>query len=125
MKNPLLLAVLLFIAMTAGTASGQDRDGSGASSRFVGAWRLASLEEAGADGKVHKADCTGQFVFTTDGHASVQVMYRNPPAETNAAPGPYAQGGYERPSAPIRSMMLILSRSTSKARWCGRSSEKI
>ena len=26
---------------------------------------------------------------------SVQVMYRNPPAGTNAAPVQYAQGGYE------------------------------
>ena len=46
--------------------------------RFVGAWRLARLEEPGADGKLRRPDCTGQFVFTRDGYASVQVMYRNP-----------------------------------------------
>ena len=58
--------------------------------RLVGAWKLVSLEEASADGQVHKADCNGMFVFTSDGKASVQVMYRN--AQTGSA---YAQGGYE------------------------------
>ena len=62
--------------------------------RFVGAWRLAWLEEPGADGKVHRADCTGLFVFTGDGFASVQVMYRNP-GGGDAGPVQYAQGGYE------------------------------
>lgn len=58
--------------------------------RLLGAWKLVSLEEPGADGQVHQADCTGMFVFTRDGKASVQVMYRN--AQTGSA---YAQGGYE------------------------------
>ena len=48
------------------------------------------LEEPGADGQVHRADCTGMFVFTRNGKASVQVMYRT--AQTGSA---YAQGGYE------------------------------
>ena len=59
--------------------------------RFIGAWRLASLEEQGADGQLHRPDCSGMLVFTRDGHVSVQVMYRDP----NAGPGQYAQGGYE------------------------------
>jgi len=58
--------------------------------RFVGAWKLVSLEEPSADGQLHKADCAGMFVFTRDGKASVQVMYRN--AETGSA---YAHSGYE------------------------------
>jgi hypothetical protein len=62
--------------------------------RFVGAWRPAWLEEAGADGKVHRADCTGLFVFTRNGYASVQVMYRHP-GGGDAGPVQYAQGGYE------------------------------
>ena len=45
--------------------------------RFIGAWRLASLEEEGADGNVHRADCTGLLVYAPDGHMSVQVMYRD------------------------------------------------
>lgn len=63
--------------------------------RFVGAWRLAWLEEPDADGSVHKADCTGLLVYTRDGHMSVQVMYRNPEAGGQAGPVQYAQGGYE------------------------------
>ncbi len=67
--------------------------------RFVGAWRLAALEEQAADGKIHSADSTGLLVFTRDGHMSVQVMERNPhsqaPPQTPAAPEQYSQGGYE------------------------------
>ena len=89
-------AVSLFIGMAAVTLSGsQDRGGNGVLDRFVGAWRLAWLEGEGADGKIPRADSTGLLVFAPDGHMSVQVMYRNPPAGTNAAPVQYAQGGYE------------------------------
>ena len=66
------------------------RNGTAQGNQLVGAWRLISLEEPGADGQLHKADCAGQFVFTNDGTASVQVMYRS--AQTGSA---YAQGGYE------------------------------
>ena len=98
MKKLLSLGVVsLFIGVTAMTLSGsEDRGGNeGIRERFVGAWRLAWLEEESADGKVHRADCTGLLVYTRDGHMSVQVMYRNPQAATNAATVQYAQGGYE------------------------------
>jgi hypothetical protein len=98
MKKLLSLGVVaLFIGMTAmSLSSSQDRGGNeDIRERFVGAWRLAWLEEEGADGRIHRADCTGLLVYTRDGHMSVQVMYRNPPAGTNAAPVQYAQGGYE------------------------------
>lgn len=98
MKKLLSLGVVfLFIGTTAMTLSGsQDSDANaGIRDRFAGAWRLAWLEEEGADGKIHRAACTGLLVFTRDGHMSVQVMYRNPQAGTNAAPVQYAQGGYE------------------------------
>jgi hypothetical protein len=79
------------------TLSGSEDRGEneGIRERFVGAWRLAWLEEESADGKVHRADCIGLLVYTRDGHMSVQVMYRNPQAGTNAAPVQYAQGGYQ------------------------------
>jgi hypothetical protein len=67
----------------------------GIRNRFVGAWRLASLEQEGADGKIHKSDSTGLLVFTGDGHMSVQVMERNPQVQTLAGPEQYSQGGYE------------------------------
>lgn len=101
MKRLLSLGVvILFIGMTAISLGGQDRRGSESiRDRFVGAWRLAWLEEQGADGKIHREDCTGLLVYTRDGHMSVQVMYRKPQsnshAASNAAPVQYAQGGYE------------------------------
>lgn len=86
---------VLLVAMNA-VAPAQDRDvNSGVGTRFVGAWRLAWLEEPDVNGKLHKADCTGLLVYTHDGHMSVQVMYRNLQSENKAAPVQYAQGGYE------------------------------
>lgn len=101
MKKLLSLGLMtLFVGVT--TISGlthsgrQNRAGEeGIRNRFVGAWRLAWLEEEGAAGKVHRANCSGLLVFTRDGHMSVQVMYRNPQAGTQAGPVQYAQGGYE------------------------------
>jgi hypothetical protein len=101
MKKLLPLGVVsLLICMTATALSGIQHHGMNEDirQRFVGAWRLAWLEEEGADGKVHKADCTGLLVYTPDGHMTVQVMYRNPQANsqtaTSATPQ-YAAGGYE------------------------------
>jgi hypothetical protein len=85
------------IAMTTGAVLTRSHDAAAAQGdreRFVGAWRLAWLEERGTDGNIHRADCTGLFVFTRDGHASVQVMYRNP-GGGDAGPVQYAKGGYE------------------------------
>src|SRR5258708_17627154 len=101
MKKLLSLGVLslFFIVPTlSGSAPSSSRDHDLDQSildRFIGAWRLAWLEEEGADGKVHRADCTGLLVYTRDGHMSVQVMYRNQQAGTAAGPVQYAQGGYE------------------------------
>jgi Lipocalin-like domain len=92
------VVLLLFVLTTlSGSAlSGQDRAGSeGTRERFIGAWRLVWLEEPGADGTVHRADCTGMLVFTREGRMSVQVMYRNPQAGTPAGPVQYAHRGYE------------------------------
>ena len=97
MKKRLSLGVLfLLVGITAIlAATGQDRSANGnIRQRFVGAWRLAWLEDQVSDGKIHRADSTGQLVFTSDGHISVQVMYRNPQpdskSDANAAPVQYA-----------------------------------
>jgi Lipocalin-like domain len=98
MKKLLPLAVVsLLIALAAITASGgQNRAGNeGIRGKFVGAWRLVSLEAPGPDGKVHPSDSTGLLVYTRDGHISVQVMERNPQPQTPAGPEQYSQGGYE------------------------------
>jgi Lipocalin-like domain len=98
MKTRLSFGVIaLFLGMIAMTLSrSQDRAANYAiRDRFVGAWRLAWLEEPDANGQVHKADCAGLLVYTRDGHMSVQVMYRNPQSGNSAAPVQYAQSGYE------------------------------
>ncbi len=101
MKRPLPLGVLsLLLAMMTLASStlsgGPDRNvNEGMRDRFVGAWRLVWLEEEGADGKVHRADCSGMLVFTREGRMSVQVMYRDPETGNQAGPVQYAQGGYE------------------------------
>jgi hypothetical protein len=90
---PLVAATLMLSA--AASRAQESKAGDDARDPFIGAWRLVWLEEPGPDGNVHRADCAGMFVFTRDGHASVQVMYRNPQAGTAAGPVQYAQGGYE------------------------------
>ena len=73
-KSLTLVIALCCVALA--TTTGTDLSGrqgtqvsQGDRDRFVGAWRLAWLEEPGTDGKIHRADCTGLFVFTRDGHA--------------------------------------------------------
>jgi hypothetical protein len=96
MKKRISFWALTLLLAAAPSLSTQDRAGSDSvQDHFVGAWRLAWLEEPAADGTVHRADCTGMLVFTRDGHMSVQVMYRTPPSDNKSAPVQYAQGGYE------------------------------
>src|ERR1700738_1038195 len=89
--------VVLFVGMTSTPLSGnQERGGNGGvKDRFIGAWRLVSLEAPGPEGKIHKSDSTGLFVFTCDGHASVQVMDHNPTPPAAVGPDQYSHGGYE------------------------------
>jgi Lipocalin-like domain len=95
MRKAWWLAVLLVAVAPLSLSAEDPKSDTRTSDRLVGTWRLSWLEEPDASGKVHKADCTGLLVFTRDGYMSVQVMYRNPPAENKAAPVQYAQGGYE------------------------------
>ncbi len=101
MKKLLSLgAVALSVGIAAMTPPGmpgqQDRGGNeNIRDRFVGAWRLASLETQGTDGKIRNADSAGLLVFTRDGHMSVQVMERHPQAQVATGPEQYSQGGYE------------------------------
>jgi hypothetical protein len=61
--------------------------------KFVGAWRLAWMEEQGADGKVTRiTDRKGMLLYTRDGHMSVQLMY---PESESALSNEYVQDGYE------------------------------
>ena len=94
MRRPFSAGILAvaMVAMAAGLPASTDSSvPPGVQDQFAGAWSLVSLEEEGADGKIHQADCTGMLVFTGDGHMSVQVMYRDP----KAGPVQYSLGGYE------------------------------
>jgi hypothetical protein len=88
----LSLAAIVGTPMT--TSGHRPAPAKGARHQFAGSWRLVSLEQTGRDGKVEKPDCVGQFVFTADGHAAVQVMYRQPGAGQTESTQ-YAHGGYE------------------------------
>lgn len=93
MKNVIAICLVL---LAAGMSAGQDRSRKeDISPKFAGAWRLAWLERPGADGKAHRIDCTGIFIFTRDGHAAVQVMERNPQTQSAAGAQQYSAGGYE------------------------------
>ena len=87
--------ILVLSAMAAAQTNEPSHGRSTSQDRFVGAWRLATLEEPDTSGNIHTADCTGLLVYTRDGHMSVQVMYRNPQAGGQSGPVQYAQGGYE------------------------------
>jgi hypothetical protein len=89
-----LLCCSLGVSVVSGAAQSVSQDRA-ETSRFVGAWRLAWLEQPGANGKLHRIDCCGMLVYTQDGHMSVQVMERDPQAGTAAGPEQYSQGGYE------------------------------
>lgn len=101
MKRPRPFGIAIFLFLTtivsgSTLSGGQDRGSSeGMRERLIGAWRLAWFEEPDADGKIHRADCTGLLVYTRDAHMSVQVMYRNPQTGGQGGPVQYAQGGYE------------------------------
>ena len=90
----LLVAVAVLLALGAVSGAAQTPPESSVSeSQFVGAWRLAWLEQPGAGGKLHRIECCGMLVYTRDGHMSVQVM--EPNTQTTAGPQQYSQGGYE------------------------------
>lgn len=88
------VAVLLGAIASSGTAQsvGQEQSGVG---QFVGAWRLAWLEQPGTDGKLHRIECCGMLIYTRDGHMSVQVMERDTQPQAAAGPEQYSHGGYE------------------------------
>ena len=78
--------------------SAQQKDAGPAPAKetLIGAWRLASLDEPGSDGKMrHITDAKGSLIYTPDGHMSVQVMFAKAESAPANSPVTYAQGGYE------------------------------
>ena len=89
-----LCAAIFFLCFNVVSAHAQA--GSSDRDQLVGAWKLVELDQPGPDGKLNPIDSSGMFVFTGDGHLSVQVMDRMPKQQaTPAGPEQYSQGGYE------------------------------
>ena len=89
------LAVVLWLGGVAGAQSGESGRSSQDSGRekLIGAWRLVSMEEPGADGKLHHiTDRKGMLIYTSDGHMFVQLMF---PAEESTVSNDYVRNGYE------------------------------
>ena len=92
------LAMVLWLGGVAGAQSGESGRSSHdaakeAREKLIGAWRLVSMEEPGADGKLHHiTDRKGMLIYTRDGHMSVQLMY---PKSAGAPSNQYVSNGYE------------------------------
>jgi hypothetical protein len=95
MTRPRVLAIVfLSVTVLSGVAllGQQDRPASDRD-RFIGAWRLAWMEETGPDGRVTRtADRTGTLMYTRDGRTSVQIQF---PASQASVSNDYVLGGYE------------------------------
>jgi hypothetical protein len=87
------MGALLAMAAAGSSSCGRSQTSEHAPDPIVGAYQLVSLEEAGPDGTIHRAEVTGSLVLTREGRMSVQVMYRDTQSPTG--PVQYAQGGYE------------------------------
>ena len=61
--------------------------------RFVGAWRLAWMEEPGPDGTIARiTDRKGTLMYTQDGRMSVQIQF---PDSQSSVSNDYILNGYE------------------------------
>ena len=93
--RPSALCMVALLAAAAGVALGQDGGNRGDRKRLLGGWRLISIEQQDGGPETRKVECCGLFVFTNDGHLSVQVMRREPEGQAASASDQYSRGGYE------------------------------
>jgi hypothetical protein len=93
-KTAILLFVVIFALTGFSGAQAKTKEAEAhARERLIGAWRLVSLGEVGADGKMARAeDLKGTLIYTADGRMSVQIMY--PPAQSSLT-NDYVLNGYE------------------------------
>ena len=97
MKARLVWALAVLGALTglvlAQSAPKQPGDGASARDKFVGAWRLAWVEEPGPDGRITRiTDRKGTLMYTRDGRMSVQIQF---PESQSSVSNDYVQSGYE------------------------------
>ena len=90
-----LLAVMGALGGLARGQSAQEHPADGASARekFVGAWRMAWMEEPGPDGTITRVtDRKGTLMYTRDGRMSVQIQF---PESQSLVSNDYVLNGYE------------------------------
>lgn len=86
----LLAAGGLGLAQCAPRQSAHD---ASAREKFVGAWRVAWIEEPGPDGKITRiTDRNGTLMYTRDGRMSVQIQF---PELQSSVSNDYVLNGYE------------------------------
>ena len=87
-------ASLLLVTVASGVAlPGQQNRPASDRDRFVGAWRVAWMEEPGPDGRiVRTAGRTGTLMYTSDGRMSVQIQF---PESQSTVTNDYVLNGYE------------------------------
>jgi hypothetical protein len=75
------------------SAPKQSGDGASATDKFVGAWRMAWMEEPGPDGTITRiTDRNGTLMYTRDGRTSVQIQF---PESQSSVSNDYVLNGYE------------------------------
>jgi hypothetical protein len=75
------------------SAPKQSADDMSAREKFVGAWRLAWMEEPGPDGTINRiSDRKGTLMYTRDGRMSVQIQF---PESQSSVSNDYVLSGYE------------------------------
>ena len=75
------------------SAPKQSGDGASAREKFVGAWRMAWMEEPGPDGTITRiTDRNGTLMYTRDGRMSVQIQF---PESQSSVSNDYVLSGYE------------------------------
>jgi len=75
------------------SAPKQSAHGASAMEKFVGAWRLAWMEEPGPDGTITRiTDRKGTLMYTRDGRMSVQIQF---PESQSSVSNDYVLSGYE------------------------------
>jgi Lipocalin-like domain len=97
MKARLVRALAVVGALSglafAQSAPKQSGDGTSAREKFVGAWRLAWMEEPGPDGTITRiTDRKGTLMYTRDGRMSVQIQF---PESQSSVSNDYVLNGYE------------------------------
>ena len=88
-----VMVACIALSATAVSARRQAETAQGDRGRFVGAWRLAWMEEPGPDGTMIRiTDRKGTLMYTGDGRMSVQIQF---PAAQSSVSNDYISNGYE------------------------------